>query len=115
VEAIKSGNVVFNNQMRLKLENDNFFKTENTKNKETKEKEKMWMNLSNEQGAFSQILIGFMPEASNQIKSKYDSPRLDGSNYLSFYSIVDEQYLAIQGTKSISGKEVIRLGFSSII
>ncbi len=115
VEAIQSGNIVFNNEMRLKLENDNFFKTENIKNKETQEKEKMWINLSNDQGAFSQILIGFIAEASNRVESKYDSPRLDGSNYLSFYSIGDNQNLAIQGTKSITGEEVIRLGFSSLI
>lgn len=115
VEAIKSGNIVFNNQMRLKLKNDNFFKTENIKNKETQEKEKMWLNLSNHQGAFSQILIGFIADASIRIESKYDSPRLDGSNYLSFYSIEDNQKLAIQGTNSIRGEEIIHLGFSSKI
>jgi len=115
VEAIQSGNIMFKNEMRLKLGNDNFFKTEYIKNKEIQEKEKVWLNISNDQGAFSQILVGFMAEASKRIESKYDSPRLDGNKYLSFYSIEDNQHLAIQGTNSVTGEEVIPLGFSSLI
>jgi hypothetical protein len=115
VEAIQSGNIVFNNEMRLKLENDNFFKTKKIKNNTRQDQDKIWLNLSNNQGAFSQILIGFMVGAGKQIESKFDALRFDGNNYLSFYSIVKKQHLAIQGTNPLSGEEIIPLGFSSVI
>ena len=115
VEAIQSGNIIFNNEMRVKLENDNFFKREETKNPSTSEQDKIWLNMSNDQGAFSQTLIGFMDGASKTIESAYDALRLDGSNYLSFYSIVENEHLAIQGTNPISDEEVIPLGYSSVI
>ena len=115
IEAIKSGNVLFKNEMRVKVANDNFFKMDKIKNHETLEKDKIWLNLSNDQGAFSQILIGFMSGASASIESQFDAPRLDGSNFLSFYSIAENQHLAIQGTNTIVEEVIIPIGFSSKI
>ena len=115
VEAIQSGDIVFNNDMRLKLNNNNFFKTENTKKTKNQEKNRIWLNISNDQGAFSQILIGFFKDANKEIESKFDAFRLEGNSFISFYSIVEDQHLAIQGMKSFTGEEIIPLGYSTRI
>jgi len=115
VEAIQQGSLQFNNRMRVKDGNDNFFKTESNKNNELVQKDKIWINLYNEQGAFSQILIGFLDGATNQYDSNYDGLRLDANNYLSFFSLVENQKLAIQGLPLFHGDETIPLGFTSKI
>ena len=115
VEAIQQGSLEFNNSMRVKENNDTFFKIESTKNKELVQKDKIWLNLYNEQGAFSQILIGFIDGASNIYESGYDGLRLDANNYLSFFSLIEDQKLAIQGLPSFNGDEIIPLGFTSKI
>ncbi|MCK5638917.1 MAG: hypothetical protein KAH67_09405, partial [Flavobacteriaceae bacterium] len=115
IEAIQQGSLEFNNSMRVKENNDTFFKIESTKNKELVQKDKIWLNLYNEQGAFSQILIGFIDGASNIYESGYDGLRLDANNYLSFFSFIEDQKLAIQGLPSFNGDEIIPLGFTSKI
>ena len=115
VEAINNGNIVFKNEMRVKLGNNNFFKEDNIKTIFEKKYDKIWLNIFNEKGAFSQILIGFIEDASEQIERKYDAIRLSTNNYLNFYTIIDDQHLAIQGTNSFTGNEIIQLGYSTII
>lgn len=74
------------------------------------------MNLHNDQGAFSQILIGFLEGATNDIDRNYDGRRLFGSNPIAFYSICDNIKLAIQGREPRTEIVDIPLGiFSSII
>ncbi|MCB0284857.1 MAG: hypothetical protein KDF60_19920 [Calditrichaeota bacterium] len=72
--------------------------------------DKIWLNLYNDQGAFSQILIGFIPEATNGIDRNYDAVRFFGSNPVAFYSVVDSVYLAIQGRAPRTEPEKIPLG-----
>ncbi len=114
VEAIQEGEIVFNNSMRTKLDNNNFFKQNRSKDQEV-EPNKIWLNLYNDKGAFSQILIGFIEGASPSYESKFDGLRFSGNNFLSFYSISDKQNLAIQGTSPFFGDESIALGFTSKI
>ena len=123
VEAIQSGNIEFNNEMRVQSNNNNFFKNFNTKDSKNpfstklikEQKNKIWLNLYNDQGAFSQILIGFLESASSSYESVFDGLRLDANNYLSFFSVVDNHHLAIQGTDPFHGNETIPLGFNSKI
>lgn len=77
--------------------------------------DKIWLNLYNDQGAFSQILIGFIPEATNGIDRNYDAVRFFGSNPVAFYSIVDSVYLAIQGRAPRTEPEKIPLGIYTAI
>jgi len=114
VEAIGEGEIEFNNSMRTKLNNNNFFKESNS-NKTKAIQNKVWLNLYNEKGAFSQILIGFIEGASSSYETRYDGLRLDGGNFLLFYSIVNEQNLAIQGTSLFSEDKTFPLGFTTNI
>ncbi len=121
VEAKQQGNIEFNNAMRVKTGNDNFFKSNKAKGKnhsatsEYIEKDKVWLNLYNEEGAFSQILIGFLKGATTAYESNFDGLRFSGNDYLSFFSIVENQQLAIQGLPPFKGDETVSLGFSSKI
>lgn len=110
IQAASSGNATFNNSMRTIDNNDQFFKSNNY----YQNKDRIWLNLSNDKGAFSQILIGFISGATDGIDRSYDGPKFGGS-YISFYSIVDEKNLAIQGRSPIKDKEVIKLGLYSYI
>ncbi|MCF6296939.1 MAG: T9SS type A sorting domain-containing protein, partial [Flavobacteriaceae bacterium] len=113
VEAKQQGNILFNNEMRMKTSNDNFFKSDRNKNNE--EQDKIWLNLYNNKGAFSQILIGFIDGATPLYESNFDGLRIGDGSFVSFYSISENKQLAIQGTQSFSGDEIISLGFSSKI
>ena len=115
VEAIQQGELEFNNSIRVKTGNNNFFKSKSTKNDEAIQKDKIWLNLYNEQGAFSQLLIGFIEGASESYEFAYDGLRFEGNNFISFYSITENQHLAIQGTFPFKGDEIIPLGFSTAI
>ncbi|MEL4457368.1 lamin tail domain-containing protein [Lutimonas vermicola] len=112
-EVLKEGHLIFNNSMRTRAGNDNFFKPVNSKKK--KQENKIWLNISNDKGAFSQLLIGFVDGATFEFDQRYDGPRLGSKNYLSFYSVIKGYKLAIQGLPPFQGNEKILLGFESRI
>ncbi len=112
-EALKEGTILFNNSMRTSLGNDNFFKPVNSK--KNKQENRIRLNLTNDKGAFSQLLIGFIDGATSEFDQYYDGPRLDSKNYVSFYSVIKDHQLAIQGLAPFQGNEIIRLGLESRI
>ncbi|WP_165698033.1 T9SS sorting signal type C domain-containing protein [Flavobacterium nackdongense] len=98
------GTVTFTNAMRLDgsgnpLNNSNFYKTKNPKAKTdaTIEKHRVWLNLTNEQGAFKQTLVGYITGATNTWDKLYDGESFDGNDFLDFYSINEDKNLTIQG------------------
>lgn len=115
VEALQAGNIEWNNSIRVNNQNNLFFKSTEKNKSNLEEKDRIWLNLSNENGAFSQILIGFLPESSKNYTPKFDGIRMEGSNFLSFYSFKNDKKLAIQGATALQGTETIPLGFHSKI
>lgn len=98
------GPVIFTNAMRLDgsgnpLNNSNFYKTKNPKAKTSLpiEKNRVWLNLTNKEGAFKQTLVGYISGATNTWDSLYDGESYDGNDFLDFYSINQEKKLTIQG------------------
>ncbi len=115
VNAIQDETLIFSNEMRIDNGNNNFFKESNSKEENQKNDTKIWLNLHNDSGAFNQILIGFLEDATDAIEQKFDGLRFDGNSFVSFYSIAENKNLAIQGTKAWQDDMVIPLGFSSKI
>ncbi|RUA10200.1 MAG: hypothetical protein DSY82_05030, partial [Flavobacteriia bacterium] len=113
VEAVKKANIRFTNTMRTESGNNTFFKADNVKI--LAENNKIWLDLYNDEGAFSQILIGFIKGAGKEIEREYDALRMGANKYLSFYSILQKKRLAILGTSPFTGNEVIPLGITSKI
>ena len=118
--------VTFNNKMRLSGTtiadgsgiNQQFFKIKNSKDETEKsiEKDRVWLNLTNTQGAFKQTLIGYITDATNEYDSAFDGESFDSNEYLDFYSINQDKNLVIQGRAlPFEVKDEVALGYSSTI
>jgi hypothetical protein len=117
-----NSNIVFNNNMRLDvndaiMDNSQFFKVNNsTKKTNTIEKHRVWLNLTNKQGAFKQMLVGYLTGATNGYDSFFDGPSYNGNEFIDFYSISDSEFLAIQGRAlPFDENDSVPLGYSSAI
>jgi hypothetical protein len=101
------GVVKFSNAMRVaggatladgSIVNGQFFKTRNVvKAINASEKHRVWLDLSNNQGAFKQTLIGYVTDATNEYDSRFDGESFDGNEFVDFYSINQDKNLVIQG------------------
>lgn len=91
------GTAIINNSMRILGQNSSFYKS-NVKKKSSVgiEKHRLWLNLSNSQGAFKQLLVGYATGATNQNEIAFDGESFDGNKYLDFYSINEDVGLVIQ-------------------
>lgn len=115
------GKIVFNNSMRLLndevLDNSQFFKQATTsKSTDGVEKNRVWLNLTNEEGAFKQTLIGYITGATNGYEGSFDGVSYDGNQYVDFYSINQELNLSIQGRAlPFQQKDSVALGYKTAI
>jgi hypothetical protein len=87
----------FKNSMRVIEQNTQFFKQNSTKKTEAIEKNRIWLNLTNNGGAFKQLLVGYIEGATNDWDNLFDGPSFDGQEFVDFYSINQGQNLTIQG------------------
>lgn len=105
IEGLSAGVATFNNAMRTESGNTNFYRT----------RDKVWLNFTNEFGAFSQILIGFNEYATDGFDRLYDGKRLDTGSFVSFYSFIEDEKFAIQSKSELMEEEIIPLGFMTTI
>jgi hypothetical protein len=122
VATTAAGNIVFNNDMRVGVgsiigENSQFFKIKaNNKIVATDEKHRVWLNLTNTQGAFKQTLVGYITGATNDYDSGYDGESFDGNEFIDFYSVSNDKNLVIQGRAlPFEESDTIPLGYRSAI
>ena len=115
-DTIVEGDVTFTNSMRVTGNNNQFFRnTNNTINN------KVWLNLTSDNGIFSQILIAYLDGATNGNDGAfYDARRNISTGMAAFiYSTIngDDNLFAIQGkpSESITVNEVINLGLYTTI
>ncbi|HEX9150963.1 MAG TPA: T9SS sorting signal type C domain-containing protein, partial [Flavobacterium sp.] len=120
--GIAAGNAVFNNSMRLAggasgVNNLQFFKmTKNSKTTSAIEKNRVWLNLTNEQGAFKQTLIGYVTNATNKYDNAFDGESVDGNDFIDFYSVNADKSLTIQGRAlPFDENDQVPLGYSTTI
>ena len=117
--TVHTSDVIFRNNMRVAntTANSQFFK--NTNSKGNAKPNKLWINLTSNQGAFNQTAIAYVEGATNNFDGTYfDAPKpsaivtaailytnIDGSN----------KKFAIQGKAehSINQDEIISLGFKT--
>ncbi|MCC9062229.1 T9SS sorting signal type C domain-containing protein [Flavobacterium piscisymbiosum] len=96
-----AGTVEFNNSTRISGSNSRFFKHVEKNNeqghKSTIEKHRIWLNLKNSEGAFKQILVGYIQGATNLYDDNYDAVSFNSNQFVDFYSIADSKKLVIQG------------------
>lgn len=104
VRAKNSGNVIFKNNIRIADNSGLFF------NRLANNKDRFWLELKTPLNFVNPILIGYIRGATNNLDQDYDAKLLvEGAD--SFYSIVDNQKLAIQGRYyPFNDSDVIALG-----
>ncbi|WP_395048427.1 T9SS type A sorting domain-containing protein [Flavobacterium sp.] len=107
-------NVTLNNSMRIEGNNPDFFKTNNnTKTVIVEEKNRIWLNLTNNSGAFSQTLIGYITDATQGLDRGFDGESFGGNN-VTFYSIIPEAKLTIQGRAlPFDANDTVILGYNA--
>jgi hypothetical protein len=118
-----SGNpVVFKNSMRVTGNNQQFFRLTSGSNDSTAlqnttiEKHRIWLNLISNSGTFNQILVGYIDGATNGWDRTYDGVRFGNDSGTSFYSVLHDQDLVIQGRPTpFSDYDIVRLGFKATI
>ncbi|MDR6764340.1 hypothetical protein J2Y38_004573 [Flavobacterium sp. 2755] len=80
------------------------------------ERHRVWLNLTNTQGLFKQILIGYVPGATNGWDQNYDALTMDANPYADFYSINEERKLVVQGRAvPFDTADAVPLGYRSAI
>lgn len=115
---IKSSNVVFDNSMRVKGTGNN---TQFFKSSEEDLSSKLRINLTTDNGVFSQILVAYVDGATSAYDGMYfDAPRnLSTPASASIYTRIENsnKQFAIQAKslEDLSSSEVISLGFQTSI
>jgi len=116
------GSARFENSMRVSgglagVNNSQFFKVKsNSKQQTTIEKNRVWLNLTNEEGAFKQTLIGYITGATNDYESAYDGDSFNANKYVNFYSVQNNRNYVIQGRAlPYDENDVVPLGYKTTI
>lgn len=117
VLGLNNGSATFNNSMRVRNNNNNFFRTDNVNNSNntftTFEKHRIWLNFSNDNGAFSQLLLGYAEGATLDWDRGLDALSF-GGNDVNFYSIAPDLKLSIQGKPlPFQTSDVVPLGYEA--
>lgn len=117
--SIGGGVAKFSNKMRLVGQNSNFYKINNSQNRKELaaiEKHRAWLNISSTEGAFKQILVGYMDGATNGYDTFLDGSTFNANRYLDFYSICEENNLVIQARGlPFNNQDEIVLGYKTTI
>lgn len=110
IKTLASGNITFSNTQRSRDFSGKFF---NKMAVEAPQKDRFWLSLKTPLSFQNPILIGYIKGASNQLDLGYDALLMvEGAD--SFYSIVEDEKLAIQGKKApliLSDKVILGVTF----
>ncbi|HEY0091293.1 MAG TPA: T9SS sorting signal type C domain-containing protein, partial [Flavobacterium sp.] len=115
IDAQSATSIVFNNSMRSKLYNNSNFYRSSSLIAVEEQHDRIWLNLQNEQGLFSQQLVGYFPSATIGFDHGYDGVVNPSPNSISFYSLMNGANYRIQGRPAFTEDDVVPIGFSSSI
>lgn len=110
--------VIFRNDMRLQNHSANFFRSANANQGAlaTDGLDRLWLNISNTEGDFSQVLVAYNPATSTGFDQGYDSETI-GTAGLNLYTTVAaegvETKLGIQTRGSFNANDVYGLSFKA--
>ena len=114
VEAITPGNVWFNDSMRGKgYSNASFFKTNNAIVGVNAQRDRLWLDMQNPEGMFSQQLIAYFDNTTLGFDRGYDGIVNPTNNFISFYSLVGNENYRIQARPTFDVTDRVPLGYFS--
>ncbi|MEK8179634.1 fibronectin type III domain-containing protein [Flavobacterium buctense] len=120
VKGLSSGNIIYKNSMRLAGNNDQFFRMSSppvTESTTELEKHRFWLDIFNEQGAYKQMLIAYIENATNTGMDRgFDGEMVDVGNPITIYTLQEEKKLSIQGRAlPFNQEDVIPIGYKSTV
>lgn len=111
VRTIATGNVVFKNSMRVSGINKNkdFYRTGET----TVENNRFWLSMGNVDGLYSEFLVGYNDDATNDFDVDFDGITTSTGNVM-LYTTVNANKLAIQGRQApFAQSDVVPVGYKA--
>ncbi|TYA73920.1 hypothetical protein [Seonamhaeicola marinus] len=123
VVGLANDHATFTNAMRMAdgISNSQFFKNSHTKRKVEKLDNKLWVNLTSDNGVFNQVLVAYVNGATNTDDGLYfDAPKLIVNEAAILYSKIENsnKSFMIQGRAANSleeDNEAVKLGFKTNI
>jgi uncharacterized delta-60 repeat protein len=117
VQSLNAGEVKFEDSMRIIEQNSQFFKPAKiSEKKEKPKKSRIWLNLTNEENAFKQLLIGYIEGASNGYDLPFDGESFNANKCVDFYSFNEEKNWTIQGRMfPFEDSDEVSLGYKTEI
>lgn len=118
VTATQNGVATFDNSMKLLSLNNQFFRMNGEPNLQVSaiEKHRLWLDVSNAQGAFKQALVGYVDGATTNVDWGFDGLFFDGGNVVGLYSLIGTEKYTIQGRPMpFDVADHVSLGFTSTI
>ncbi|MEK8179632.1 T9SS sorting signal type C domain-containing protein [Flavobacterium buctense] len=117
VKGLTSGTATFTNAMREPGNNTNFYRNGSAVQTDNGlEKHRYWLNMTNQSGAFKQMLVGYVETATNGMDRLFDGQMVEAGNTIGMYTLVDNTKLSIQGrTLPFDVNETLPLGYNSTI
>ena len=113
IQAVGTGNATFNNAMRFGT-NSQFYRLNSVSN--AIEKNRVWLDITNNNGLYKQVLVGYIEGATNDYDLSYDGNSVDVGNAIMMYSILGDRKLGIQGRAlPFDANEEIPLGYKSTV
>ncbi len=106
----------FKDAMRITGNNTQFFKNTNAATTQSIEKHRIWLSLSSIEGAYNEMLVGYVQGATNGFDTMFDGKTLPVGNAVAIYTKVDSYDLSIQG-KSLpfADTDVIPFSYSTTL
>ena len=107
VRAKVNGTVLFTNSQRTKdiPSNNQFYRGV------SEQKDRFWLRLSDENGRYNDLLIGYIKEATNDFDEAYDGP-INSVSRIKFYSLLNNEKLIIQGRSEFQDSDRVSIGYS---
>ena len=113
VKAKVNGNLSYKNSMRLQTNSNSFFRTAAQTTTE-----RLWINVANETGEFSQSLIAYNPDTTLGYDNGYDGKALINGN-LNLYTVVetanDTLNLTIQARGAFANTDRVKMGYQATV
>ncbi len=104
-----NGTVTFKNTQRTKdiPSNNQFYKNASL------DKDRFWLRLADADGRYNELLIGYIPEATNGFDEAYDGP-INSLSPVKFYSILGNEKLIIQGKSEFVDSDKVQIDFDLV-
>jgi hypothetical protein len=106
-----AGSKSFTNAMRVIDNSNQFFRTSNSE-QAVSEFDKYWLNATGTNHEFSQILVGYFPNGTNNFDGGLDGKQINSEGAV-LSSLIGGEAMAIQGRGNFVSSDVVPLGFKA--